>query len=359
MSRGEREDEQAGETGEAAIVLEHLDKRFVVNEREPGLWPALRALVLREYREVEAVRDLSFTIARGERVGFLGPNGAGKTTTLKMLAGLLHPSGGRARVLGFEPARRRPEFLRRIALVMGQKRQLSWDLPPLDTFELNRVVFDVNREDYQRRLAEMVELLEVGEVVRKPVRTLSLGERMKCELIAALLHGPEVLFLDEPTIGMDVSMQLAIREFIREYHRRHGATLVLTSHYMEDVSALCERILVIDAGRLRFDGGIDELVRHIRPLRRVAVRVFAELDPRTRLELEGLGQLVSDEPPRLSLDVAPARVPEVVAKLLALPGASDLEVQDAPLEEVMRELFSRSKGAGGDRPGDGRGGEAP
>jgi ABC-2 type transport system ATP-binding protein len=329
---------------EPAILLDRLDKRFRVNQREPGLWPALRALVRREYVEVAAVRELSFTIARGERVGFLGPNGAGKTTTLKMLAGLLHPSGGRATVLGFEPARRRPEFLRRIALVMGQKRQLSWDLPPLDTFELNRVVFDVRREVYDARLAEMIELLDVGEIVRKPVRTLSLGERMKCELIAALLHGPEILFLDEPTIGMDVSMQLAIREFIREYHRRHQATLVLTSHYMDDVSALCERILVIDEGRLRFDGGLDELVRNIRPLRRVAVRTSVEietLEPSVRRELEQLGQLVEAQEAHVAIDVEPARVPEAVGRLLALPGASNLEVHDAPLEEVMRELFAR------------------
>lgn len=332
---------------EPAISLERLDKRFRVSQREPGLWPAIRALFRREWVEVAAVRELSFEIQRGERVGFLGPNGAGKTTTLKLLAGLLHPSSGRARVLGFEPADRRPDFLRRIALVMGQKRQLSWDLPPLDTFELNRVVFDVPRDVYGRRLAEMIELLEIGEVVRKPVRTLSLGERMKCELVAALLHGPEVLFLDEPTIGMDVSMQLAIREFIREYHRRHGATLVLTSHYMEDVAALCERILVIDEGRLCFDGSIDELVRRIRPLRRVAIRVGARLDPDSERELEQLGQIALPGPPRLTLDVAPERVPEAVARLLALPGARDLEVQDAPLEEVMRELFARRAAARG------------
>ncbi|WP_106089869.1 ABC transporter ATP-binding protein [Enhygromyxa salina] len=323
------------------ISLERLDKSFRVSQREPGLWPAIRALFRREHVEVDAVRELSFEIQRGERVGFLGPNGAGKTTTLKLLAGLLYPSRGQARVLGFDPADRRPEFLRRIALVMGQKRQLSWDLPSLDTFELNRVVFDVPRELYERRLAEMTELLDLGAVVRKPVRTLSLGERMKCELVAALLHAPEVLFLDEPTIGMDVTMQLAIREFIREYHRRHGATLVLTSHYMEDVAALCERILVIDEGRLCFDGSIAELVRRIRPLRRVAVRVDARLDPGTESELEQLGQLALAGPPRLALDVAPQRVPAAVARLLALPGARDLEVHDAPLEEVMRELFAR------------------
>ena len=324
-----------------AIALERLGKRFRVHEREPGLRATLRALVRREWVEVEAVRELSFTIAAGERVGFLGPNGAGKTTTLKLLAGLLHPSTGKAEVLGFEPAARRPEFLRRIALVMGQKRQLSWDLPALDSFELNRVIFEIPKPDYTRRLAQMIEMLELGAVVGKPVRTLSLGERMKCELVVALLHGPEVLFLDEPTIGMDVSMQLAIREFIRDYHRERGATLVLTSHYMDDVAALCDRILVIDEGQLRFDGSIAELVRRIRPLRRVAIRLDRSLDPGARIELEALGDLGVSEAPRLVLDVAPARVPDAVARLLALPGARDLEVHDAPLEEVMRELFAR------------------
>lgn len=340
-----------------AIRLEGLSKRFRVNRREAGLWAAVRALFAREWVNVDAVRELSFEVRRGERVGFLGPNGAGKTTTLKMLAGLLHPTGGRVEVLGFAPADRAPAFLRRIALVMGQKRQLSWDLPAVDTFELNRVVYEVSRADYDRRLAEMVELLDLAEIVHKPVRTLSLGERMKCELVAALLHGPEVLFLDEPTIGMDVSMQQAMRGFVRDYNERTGATIVLTSHYMQDVAALCPRIVVIDEGRLRFDGGIDELVRRIRPLRRVAVRLRsgAVVDAATRESLTAVGDLVGagaevvgrvgDEPTSLALDVSPDRVPEAVERLLALPGASDLEVHDAPLEEVMREVFARAKEA--------------
>lgn len=331
------------------IELEALSKRFRVHERDAGLGAALVALVRRRHVEVEAVRELSFRVPRGQRVGFLGPNGAGKTTTLKLLAGLLHPSSGRARVLGFEPARRRPAFLRRIALVMGQKRQLSWDLPPVDTFELNRVVYDVARPDYDARLAEMVELLDLAAVIHKPVRTLSLGERLKCELVAALLHAPEILFLDEPTIGMDVAMQLALREFVDTYLRRHDATLVLTSHYMDDVSALCERIVVIDDGRLRFDGGLDELVRRTRPLRRVAVQVELPLAAQQRSALAELGELVAvADGRRVVLDVAPDAVPEAVAQLLALDGARDLEVHDAPLEEVMRELFAgprRGEGA--------------
>lgn len=330
---------------EPAIVLDGLSKRFRVNQRDPGLRSAIAALFRREYVEVDAVRELSFRIDAGERVGFLGPNGAGKTTTLKMLAGLLHPTGGRAEVLGHVPAQREPEFLRRVALVMGQKRQLSWDLPALDTFELNRVVYEVERGTYDARLAEMRELLDIDAVVRKPVRTLSLGERMKCELVAALLHGPEVLFLDEPTIGMDVAMQLAMREFVREYNRRHGATIVLTSHYMEDVAALCDRILVIDEGQLRFDGSIDALVRRIRPLRRVSVR--AEVSE-TLDALDALGERVEAQVGSVAYDVHPDRVPETVGALLALPGARDLQVRDAPLEEVMRELFSRNERLGPD-----------
>jgi ABC-2 type transport system ATP-binding protein len=208
-----------------------------------------------------------------------------------------------------------------------------------DTFELLRVAFDVAKPVYQQRLAELIELLDLASVVRKPIRTLSLGERMKCEVVAALLHGPQVLFLDEPTIGMDVSMQLAMREFVREYNRRTGATIVLTSHYMEDVAALCERIIVIDGGRLRFDGSIDALVRRIRPLRRVSVRadVLPDAD-----RLAALGNAILIEAPRLELDVAPERVSEAVALLIGLPGSRDLAVADAPLEQVMRELFART-----------------
>nr|WP_276082617.1 ATP-binding cassette domain-containing protein [Nannocystis poenicansa] len=324
----------------AMVRVEGLCKRFSVPRREAGLRAALRALVRREYRVVDAVQDLEFSLAPGERVGFLGPNGAGKTTTLKMLAGLIVPSAGRVEVAGFTPSERRPEFLRRVSLVMGQKRQLSWDLPAIDNFEFNRVVYEIDAAAYKRRLDELTTLLDVGEVMRRPVRQLSLGERMKCELVAALLHGPQVLFLDEPTIGLDVSMQLGIREFIRRYNAEHGATVILTSHYMEDVAALCPRILVIDGGRLRFDGSIEALRRQIRPLRRVSVRAAAlPADP------AAMGRVVLQEGGRLVLDVAPERVPEVVGALVALPEAQDLAVHDAPLEEVMRALFGREEAA--------------
>jgi ABC-2 type transport system ATP-binding protein len=321
-----------------AIRVEGLSKRFRVAKREAGVWAALRSLWHRDYVEVDAVRELSFSVEPGERVGFLGPNGAGKTTTLKMLAGLLHPTAGTCEVLGHVPRERRPAFLRAISLVMGQKRQLTWDLPAVDTFELNRVVYDIPAGEYRRRLDEMVALLDIAAVMVKPVRQLSLGERMKCELVASLLHAPGVLFLDEPTIGMDVSMQVAIREFVRTYNREHGATVILTSHYMEDVAALCPRILVIDEGRLRFDGPLEQLRHRTRPLRRVSVRLPDGVEPP---ELADLGQEIERDAGRIVLDVSREAVPAAVQRLLEIPGSRDLTVEDAPLEEVMREVFAR------------------
>ncbi len=320
--------------------VQGLGKQFSVAERGAGLGAALRALVRRRVRVVEAVRELSFALAPGERVGLLGPNGAGKTTTLKILAGLLYPTRGEVRVAGFQPHLRQHEFLRSISLVMGQKRQLSWDLPAVDTFELNRVIYDIDAQVYRRRLASFVERLALASIMYKPVRQLSLGERMKCELVASLLHEPSILFLDEPTLGMDVSMQLAIRGFVRAYNEERGATVVLTSHYMQDVAALCPRILVIGDGTLRFDGSIEELTRQTRPLRRVSVRAAAIPDEAV---CAGWGRVVERGDARLVLDVKPERVPEVVAQLVALPESRELLVREAPLEEVMRDLFTRER----------------
>lgn len=296
---------------------------------------ALRSVFRREWDDVRAVDDVSFQISPGERVALLGPNGAGKTTTLKMLAGLLHPSSGQLNVAGDVPSRRHPEFLKRIALVMGQKRQLSWDLPAVDSFDLNRVIYGISFSDFRQRLDEMVELLEIGDVITRPVRQLSLGERMKCELVAALLHGPKIIFLDEPTLGMDVTMQLKIRHFIRDYNERYGATIVLTSHYMGDVAALCPRVMLIVAGRLRFDGPIGELVQSVRPLKRVAVTVP---DKRHRVGMSQYGMIVSREE-RVVIDVERHQVADVITHLLGRDGVRDLEVTDPPLEEVLRAVF--------------------
>ena len=234
-------------------------KVFDVPERDEGLKAATKSLVRRKTREVRAVDGISFEIAPGEIVGFLGPNGAGKTTTLKMLSGLLYVSGGEARVLGHVPSKRERDFLRRISLVMGNRNQLQWDLPALDSFELNRSIYQIPRPDFLALRDELIELLEVGDLVRKPVRQLSLGERMKVEIVGSLLHRPQVLFLDEPTIGLDVTMQKRIRAFVADYNRRFGATVLLTSHYMADVEALCKRVVVIHHGRILYDGALSGL----------------------------------------------------------------------------------------------------
>jgi ABC-2 type transport system ATP-binding protein len=275
-------------------------------------------------------------------VGFLGPNGAGKTTTLKCLSGLLHPTSGRVEVAGFEPRRRDRAFLQAITLVMGQKQQLLWDLPPSETFELNRAIYDVPRPDFKARIDELTELLELGELLNKPTRQLSLGERMKCELAAALVHGPKVLFLDEPTIGLDVSMQVKMREFIKQYNQRHGATLILTSHYMDDVLALCPRVIVIDKGRLRFDGALAKLVQQVRPEKRVRLR-FSQ--PVLREALETLGTVVAYEPTEAKLQARQDEVSHLVAKALNTFPVVDLNVEDPPLEEVMSELFASEAAA--------------
>jgi ABC-2 type transport system ATP-binding protein len=290
---------------------------------------------------VKAVDGISFSIAAGERVGFLGPNGAGKTTTLKMLSGLLHPTSGKALVAGHVPFARSPEFLKSIMLVAGQKQQLLWDLPPMDTFELNRAIYAVPRAEYQRTLDELVELLRLTPLLKKPVRQLSLGERMKCELAAALLHRPRVLFLDEPTIGLDVTMQAAVRDFIRRYNEEHGATVILTSHYMEDVAALCPRIIVIDHGRLAWDGPLQDLVRKTRPEKRVTLKLATE-PAAADLELAG-ARLVSLEGQSVQLNVPQERLSVAVSALLARLPVLDLTVEDPPLEEVLGELFQRAE----------------
>jgi ABC-2 type transport system ATP-binding protein len=323
------------------ISVRGLKKHYRVHKRPPGLGAAFKALFRRQYTTVPAVDGIDFEIKPGERVGFLGPNGAGKTTTLKVLSGLLYPSDGEVRVDGHVPQKREVDFLKKIMLVMGQKQQLLWDLPPADTFELNRAIYDVPREDMKKRTDSLVELLGIGDVIQKPTRQLSLGERMKCELAAALVHGPKVLFLDEPTIGLDVSMQVTMREFIRSYNEQFGATLILTSHYMDDVAALCPRVIVIDKGRLSFDGKLEDLVHRVRPEKRVTLTLSAAVQ---QVQLEQLGcKVVKLEPASAVLQVESDQVNTVVGKALATLPVKDLTVENPPLEEVMSELFSRSR----------------
>jgi ABC-2 type transport system ATP-binding protein len=322
------------------IVVDALTKRYKVHKRPPGVLAAFRSVFRRNYETVQAVSGLSFTIEPGERVGFLGPNGAGKTTTLKCLAGLLHPTEGQVTVAGAEPRRRDHTFLKTITLVMGQKQQLLWDLPPAETFQLNRALYDIPRAEFDATLKELTDLLELGPLVGKPTRQLSLGERMKCELTAALLHRPRVLFLDEPTIGLDVSMQVTVREFIREVNRRTGATVLLTSHYMADVAALCPRVIVIDKGKLLYDGDLAALARRVSPDKRVRVKLERPVDA---ADLARHGDIVSHDAAQAILRVTPARLREAVSAMLASLPVVDLSVEDAPLEEVMRQLFKGAR----------------
>ncbi|WP_242393588.1 ABC transporter ATP-binding protein [Anaeromyxobacter oryzisoli] len=327
------------------IEVRALSKHYRVHRRPPGLAAAVRALFDRRYETIRAVDGIDFSVREGERVGFLGPNGAGKTTTLKMLSGLLHPTAGELRVGGFVPQRREPAFLRSITLVMGQKQQLLWDLPPADTFELNRAVFDVPRGAFQETVRELVDLLEIGDVIQKPTRQLSLGERMKCELAAALLHRPKVLFLDEPTIGLDVAMQATVRGFVKAYNERHGATVLLTSHYMEDVVQLCPRVIVIDRGRLIYDGDLRALSHRIRPDKRIVVRFAAANGAPAAADLDRFGKVITTEPGQATIQVAADDVSAAVARILAALPVADLTVEDPPLEEVFSELFRSNREA--------------
>ena len=322
------------------IQVRELSKTYRVFKRPPGLAAAVRSIFHRTYDEVHAVEKLSLDIAAGERVGFLGPNGAGKTTTLKMMAGLLHPSSGEVRVAGHVPKARSVEFLKAITLVMGQKQQLLWDLPPSETFAMNRAIYGVDEAEFNTTMGELTELLELGSLVNTPTRNLSLGERMKCELAAALLHKPRVLFLDEPTIGLDVSMQATVREFVRRYNERYGATVLLTSHYMDDVLALCPRVVVIDKGRLVFDGALDGLVRSVRPRKRVVLKFSREVN---RADVEKFGAVTEHDPLRAALEVSPDELQRAVGGAMQALPVADLVVEDPPLEDVLRDLFERSR----------------
>ena len=322
------------------IVVDKLVKHYRVHSRPPGLAAALKSLFYRKYDTVKAVDEITFAIASGERVGFLGPNGAGKTTTLKVLSGLLKPTAGDVRVGPFSPNERRVEFLKSVMLVTGQKNQLMWDLPPADTFELNRAIYDVPRADFGPRMAELIELLEIGDVIRKPTRQLSLGERMKCEIAAALVHNPKLLFLDEPTIGLDVTMQVLVRRFIRTYSERHHATVLLTSHDMDDVSAICDRVVIINHGTLHYDGSIGELVTRTRPEKRVTITLSDAVPAET---VGQLAKVVAASDRVVTLQVDQERLRDVIARALQTLPVTDLTVESAPLEEVLADVFAQAR----------------
>jgi len=328
---------------ENAISVANLRKTYLVPEREGGLKAAVASLFRRTMREIEAVRDISFSIQPGEIVGFLGPNGAGKTTTLKMLAGLLHPTSGSASVLGYTPWRRDRGYLGQMALIMGQRNQLSWDIPVVDSYQLNKAIFRISDGDFRRRLDELVELLDIGDLIRKPVRNLSLGERMKCEIAGSLLHYPRVLFLDEPTIGLDVAMQRRIRAFVAEYNQRTGASIMLTSHYMADVEALCERVIVIHHGTLLYDGDLPGLVRRFSPHKTIVVELEEDAAvPGDRLAalLPPDGEIVERTAVGLTLRVPKAETARVASQVLTALPVADLTIEDPPIEEVIERVFA-------------------
>jgi ABC-2 type transport system ATP-binding protein len=323
---------------QSTVHVAELRKTFDVPEREAGLRASVKSLVRRKTRKVDAVDGVSFDIAPGEVVGFLGPNGAGKTTTLKMLSGLLYPTDGEALVLGHVPSKRERDFLRRITLVMGNRNQLQWDLPALDSFELNRAIYRIPREEFLATRDELIELLDVGELVRKPVRQLSLGERMKVEIVGSLLHRPQVLFLDEPTIGLDVTMQKRIRSFVADYNARHGASVLLTSHYMADVEALCQRVIVIHHGRILFDGRLAELAQRFTAHKTIEVALANGV-----ADLSAYGEITQRDGDVVTLRVPKVETARVTARLLAEQDVLDLNVEDPPIEDVIELVFAQER----------------
>jgi len=331
-------------TSPTAIHVSALRKTFTVPVREAGLKAAVKSLVRRETREVRAVDDIGFEISAGEIVGFLGPNGAGKTTTLKMLAGLLYPTSGEARVLGHVPSKREPDFLRRMTMVMGNRNQLQWDLPALDSYELIRAIYRLEPVVFRKTRDEFIELLDLGDLVNKPVRNLSLGERMKVEIVGALLHRPQVLFLDEPTIGLDVTMQKRIRSFVAEYNQRYGATVLLTSHYMADVQALCRRVVVIHHGHILYDGELARLGTRFDATKTIGVTL-----KEGTVDLSAYGEILSSEDGRVTLRVSRADAPEVAGRILRDLPVADLTIEDPPIEDVIERVFASGSGEPGSR----------
>ena len=322
---------------EVVISVEGLTKTFRVHRREPGLGSSFRSLVKRTYVSSDAVSNVSFAIAAGEVVGFLGPNGAGKTTTLKCLSGLLHPDTGSVKVLGFEPFQRKTEFLKQITLVLGQRTSLLWDLPASDAFAVNKAIYRIPESDYRQALDELVNLLGLAPLLTKQVRALSLGERMRCELAGSLLHRPQVLFLDEPTLGLDVNGQVAIRSFLARYNATYGATVLLTSHYMGDMTALAKRVLVIDKGTLRFDGDLHKLVEDHSPFRVIRVTLG---DPSEIGRLGAFGDVVGADGVIVSVRVPRATTTAVVTRMLSELALDDVAIEDEPIEDVIRAVFA-------------------
>jgi ABC-2 type transport system ATP-binding protein len=326
------------------IEIEHLGKSYRVYQKQEGLWASVRGLFRREYREVQAVRDISLAVKKGEFVAFLGPNGAGKTTTLKLLSGVIYPTSGTATVLGHVPWKREIAYRRRFALVMGQKNQLWWDLPAIESFRLHQQIYRIEPAAFQATLDELTDLLEIGKLLRQPVRELSLGERMKMELTAALLHSPEVLFLDEPTIGLDVVAQHRIQQFLKHYQEQRQITVLLTSHYMKDVAALCKRAVIIAQGQIKYDGSLAGIIDRFSGQKLVTLLLA---DGQASGDFARFGNVVSIEPPKVKLRIERPQVAKTLAAILAQHTVEDIVVEDPPLEEVIAAMFSEVAGERG------------
>ena len=322
------------------IAVENLSKIYPVAIKQPGLKGTLNHFFRRTYKEIKAVNGVSFKIEPGEMVGFLGANGAGKTTTLKMLTGLIHPSTGDVRVADYIPFRRQPKFLNKISLVMGQKQQLLWDLPALDSLRINAAIYQIPEKVFQQRLNELSEMLSLTSKLTQPVRKLSLGERMKAELLAALLHHPQVLFLDEPTLGLDVNAQVAVREFLQQYNQRYDATVLITSHYMADITALCDRVLLIHQGSLIYDGSLDGLLDRFAPSRQVTVELAQSVPEE---QLANYGEIEAIEGQQVKFFVPREDLTATISRILAQLPVADLSVNDPPIEEVIGRLFASGK----------------
>lgn len=322
-----------------AVETVDLCKTYVSTKKQPGILGSVKGLFSREKSKVEAVKKVSLSIEEGEIVAFLGPNGAGKTTTLKMLSGILYPTSGKASVMGHEPFQRKNEMLKQIALVMGNKNQLWWDLPAYDSFVVLRELYEVPADRFQKRLDALVETLQIGAIINTQVRKLSLGERMKCELVAALLHSPKVLFLDEPTIGLDVVSQKRIREFLADMHREDGSTILLTSHYMQDVTELCERVIVIDHGTKVFDGTLDSLTDRFSATRMVTLVLSEKVEDE---DLSKYGTLLKNEEGEAAIEIAREDTAGVVSGLLQNLPVNDVRIEEPSMEEIVRRLFTES-----------------
>lgn len=326
------------------IKVKNLKKYFKVYQKQPGLWGSIKSLFVRKYEEVKAVDNISFEIQPGEVVGFIGQNGAGKTTTLKMLSGLLYPTDGQIEVLGFNPWDRKSEFQKQFSLVMGQKNQLWWDLPAMETFLLNKAIYEIPDDQFKKTLDKLVDLLEVRDFINIQVRKLSLGQRMKCELIAALLHNPKVLFLDEPTIGLDVVMQKTLRDFIKEYNKEFNATIILTSHYMDDVKELCERAIIIDHGKKIFDGKLQNIIDKYARNKTLSL-VFSKKVKRSDLEKFGQLKEFDEDGTALTATLIVQRktATKTAAQILENLPVQDLNIEEPPIEAIIREVFRNGK----------------